>query len=287
MGKTSLARAALHHSETCSKFQARFFVSAEAATTAVELAALIGLHLGLDPGSNLIKPVVQYFAQQTSSCLLVLDNLETPWEPQQSRSAVEELISLLTDVDHLALIVGVPLVMFNSGLTTRQITMRGVERPSKVQWSRPFLLPLEPLPNDAALHPEALVQSLRKLFHHLLALYQVYNDSRLSSVLAQITANLANLDEVLQWGLQPQSLDLAETIESINSLNSFHRITRSSGTHLLDKIPIHLCGPRQRVLHNIECLKDFPGEIQTQKLLAEGISQFQYFQDPTLEGTPL
>ncbi|KAJ7155780.1 hypothetical protein C8R46DRAFT_1196518 [Mycena filopes] len=81
MGKTSLARAALHHGETCSKFQARFFVSAEAATTAIELAALIGLHLGLNPGSNLIRPVVRYFAQQTSPCLLVLDNLETPWEP--------------------------------------------------------------------------------------------------------------------------------------------------------------------------------------------------------------
>ncbi|KAJ7166867.1 P-loop containing nucleoside triphosphate hydrolase protein, partial [Mycena filopes] len=135
MGKTSLAQAALHHNETCSKFQARFFVSAEPATTAVELAALIGLHLGLDPGSNLIKPVVWYFDRQTSPCLLVLDNLETPWEPLQSRGAVEEFISLLADVRHLALI----------------ITMRGAQRPGKVQWTRPFLLPLEPLPDEAAL----------------------------------------------------------------------------------------------------------------------------------------
>ncbi|KAJ7183693.1 P-loop containing nucleoside triphosphate hydrolase protein, partial [Mycena filopes] len=135
MGKTSLARAVLHHSETCSQFQCRVFVSAEPATTAIELAALIGLHLGLEPGANPIKPVVQYFAGQTSPCLLVLDNLETPWEPVQSRSAVEEFISLLADVHHLALI----------------ITMRGAERPAKVQWTRPFLLPLKPLPNEAAL----------------------------------------------------------------------------------------------------------------------------------------
>ncbi|KAJ7174630.1 P-loop containing nucleoside triphosphate hydrolase protein, partial [Mycena filopes] len=135
MGKTSLARAALHHSNTCSKFQARFFVSAEAATTTVELAALIGLHLGLEPGPNLVKPVVQYFARQTSPCLLVLDNLETPWEPLHSRSEVEDLISLLADVPHLALIV----------------TMRGAKRPGKVRWTRPFLLPLEPLSDTAAL----------------------------------------------------------------------------------------------------------------------------------------
>ncbi|KAJ7180882.1 P-loop containing nucleoside triphosphate hydrolase protein, partial [Mycena filopes] len=135
MGKTSLARAALHHSDTCSKFQTRSFVSAEAATTAVELAALIGLHLNLEPGPNLIKPVVQYFARQTSPCLLVLDNLETPWEHVESRSAVEGFISLLADVNHLALI----------------ITMRGAERPGKVQWTHPFLKPLEPLPDAAAL----------------------------------------------------------------------------------------------------------------------------------------
>ncbi|KAJ7184704.1 hypothetical protein C8R46DRAFT_1300024 [Mycena filopes] len=132
--------------------------------------------------------------------------------------------------------------------------------------------------------PEALVQSRRKLFHKLFTLYQEYRDSRLSSVLAQITANLANLDEVLLWGLQPRSLDLAETIESTTSLNSFYGATRGGRTHLLNKIPIHLCGPRQRVLHIIECLRGFPGEFQSQKLLAEGISQFKDIQgDPMLE----
>ncbi|KAJ7166758.1 P-loop containing nucleoside triphosphate hydrolase protein, partial [Mycena filopes] len=135
MGKTSLAKAALHHSETCTKFQVRFFVSAEAATTAVELAALVGLHLGLEPGSNLINPVVQYFTQQTSPCLLVLDNLETPWEPLLARGEVEEFLSLLADVHHLVLM----------------ITMRGSERPHKGRWTQPFLPPLEPLSDEAAL----------------------------------------------------------------------------------------------------------------------------------------
>ncbi|KAF8170010.1 hypothetical protein K438DRAFT_1854643 [Mycena galopus ATCC 62051] len=123
MGKTSLARAVLHHPDTSSKFEHRFFVSAEAATTSVELAALIGLHVGLKPGQDLTKPVVQYFSRKMS-CLLILDNLETPIH---SRAGVEEFLSLLTGLEHLAL-----------------------RRPAKVAWTHPFLLPLQPLSNDAA-----------------------------------------------------------------------------------------------------------------------------------------
>ncbi|KAJ7181062.1 hypothetical protein C8R46DRAFT_941049 [Mycena filopes] len=418
MGKTSLAKAALHHSETCSKFQARFFVSAEAATTAVELAALIGLHLGQEPGPNPAKLVVQYFAQQTSPCILVLDNLETPWEPLQSRSAVEEFLSLLADVNQLALI----------------ITMRGAERPSKVQWTRPFLLPLEPLSDNAALQifeditddpdlphekhqllqfteniplaldlmahlvdyeglsnvlarwrtektsllsvgddrtsnmdasialslssprltsgsrellsllsilpdgpseveliqsnlpiddvlscksvlmatslaykdtkgrlrslvpirahvhhfsppSQALVLAFRKSFHALLAVYQKYNDSRLSSILPHITANLANMEEVLHWGLQPSSLDVAESIQSTLSLNSFYRVTRDSGTPLFHNIPIHLCDAQLKVVHIIECLRGSHSKINPHELVAQGICHLQHFHNPVLEST--
>ncbi|KAJ7131116.1 hypothetical protein C8R44DRAFT_850016 [Mycena epipterygia] len=108
IGKTSLARAALHHPQISAKYQHRFFVAADSATTSIELAALTGSHLGLKP--------------------------ETPWEPLESRGGVEEFLSLLTDIPHLALI----------------ITMRGAERPAKVRWTRPFLEPLKPLSYDAA-----------------------------------------------------------------------------------------------------------------------------------------
>ncbi|KAF8146798.1 hypothetical protein K438DRAFT_495454 [Mycena galopus ATCC 62051] len=104
MGKTSLARAALHHPDIVSKFEHRFFVSAEAATTSVELAALIGLYLGLNAGQDLTKAVVQYLAH-TPASLLILDNLETVWDPRQTRAGVERLLCLLSDLEHLALIV--------------------------------------------------------------------------------------------------------------------------------------------------------------------------------------
>ncbi|KAJ7309492.1 P-loop containing nucleoside triphosphate hydrolase protein, partial [Mycena albidolilacea] len=133
MGKTSLARAILHHPDTSAKFEDRFFVSAESASTSIELAALIGLHVGLNPGTDLTRPVVLYFSRGPS-CLLVLDNLETVWEPIQSRGGIEELLVLLIAVKHLALI----------------ITMRGAERPAKVNWTHPFLLPLQPLSPQAA-----------------------------------------------------------------------------------------------------------------------------------------
>ncbi|KAJ7840236.1 hypothetical protein B0H13DRAFT_1510447, partial [Mycena leptocephala] len=134
MGKTSLARAVIHHSEIAGRYeQQRFFVACDSAATQVELAALIGTHLGLKPGKDLTRPVIQHFSSSPHS-LLILDNLETLWEPTESQANIEEFLSLLTGVEHLALV----------------ITMRGAERPAKVAWTRPFLQPLKPLKQDAA-----------------------------------------------------------------------------------------------------------------------------------------
>ncbi|KAJ7849732.1 P-loop containing nucleoside triphosphate hydrolase protein, partial [Mycena leptocephala] len=133
MGKTSLARAALHHPDVVHKYEHRVFVAADSVTNERELATLIAVHLGLRPAKYIVQQVVQHFSKG-SPCLLVVDNLETVWEPLDSRGDVKEFLSLLTDIKHLALI----------------ITMRGAERPGKVCWTRPFLLPLQPLSDDAA-----------------------------------------------------------------------------------------------------------------------------------------
>ncbi|KAJ7909246.1 P-loop containing nucleoside triphosphate hydrolase protein [Mycena leptocephala] len=134
MGKTSLARAVLHHTKITERYnQHRFFVTCDSAATQVELAALIGAHVGLKPGKDLTHPVIEYFSGSSNS-LLILDNLETLWEPVESRGKIEEFLSLLTGVDHLALV----------------ITMRGTERPAKVAWTHPFLPALKPLEQDAA-----------------------------------------------------------------------------------------------------------------------------------------
>ncbi|KAJ7016354.1 P-loop containing nucleoside triphosphate hydrolase protein [Mycena alexandri] len=134
MGKTSLARIVVHHEEITTKYHGnRFFVTCDTASSKPELAGLIGAHLGLKPGKDLTRSVLQYFSSSPPA-LLILDNLETVWEPTKSRKEIEEFLSLLTDINSLALV----------------ITMRGAERPSRVQWTRPFLLPLLPLAQDAA-----------------------------------------------------------------------------------------------------------------------------------------
>ncbi|KAJ7302382.1 hypothetical protein DFH08DRAFT_619048, partial [Mycena albidolilacea] len=127
MGKTSLARAVLHQPDIITRYlQNRFFVACNSAMTGIDLANLIGSHLGLEPGKNLTQAVLQYFANNPPS-LLILDELETLWEPASSRANIEELLSQLTG-----------------------ITMRGAEHPAKVKWTRPFLKVLQPLDQEAA-----------------------------------------------------------------------------------------------------------------------------------------
>ncbi|KAJ6535375.1 hypothetical protein DFH09DRAFT_1404462 [Mycena vulgaris] len=133
MGKTSLARAVLHRPSIGAKYEHHLFVACDSAASSIEVAAQIGMHVGLKPGNDLTKAVVQYLSRKGPS-LLILDNLETSWEPMESRAGVEELLSLLADLPQIALM----------------ITMRGAERPAKVRWTRPFMHPLRPLSNDAA-----------------------------------------------------------------------------------------------------------------------------------------
>ncbi|KAJ7098233.1 P-loop containing nucleoside triphosphate hydrolase protein [Mycena epipterygia] len=133
MGKTTLAIAALHHPEIISKYDRRHFISCESALEKNQLVRIIGDHLGLEPSKQLLKAIIGHFSE-CGSVLLVLDNLETTWEPVEYRAEVEDLLSLLSELPQLGLL----------------ITMRGAERPSKVRWTRPFLPPLDPLPPAAS-----------------------------------------------------------------------------------------------------------------------------------------
>ncbi|KAJ7884449.1 P-loop containing nucleoside triphosphate hydrolase protein, partial [Mycena leptocephala] len=128
IGKTALALATLHHPTVEKKYGQCHFVSCESANSAVELISIVGTHLGLEPSRQLSRAIVQHFLDN-GPAILVLDNMETPWESLSTRAKVEEFLSLLTDVPHLALL----------------ITMRGAEHPGKVKWTRPFLPPLEPI----------------------------------------------------------------------------------------------------------------------------------------------
>jgi hypothetical protein len=91
-----------------SKYSEIYFVSCQSTPTCLELVSMIADHLGLEKQSNLLRTMINYFTHAPPA-LLVLDNFETPWEPNSSRSEVEEILSLLTDIPQLALMVGMKL----------------------------------------------------------------------------------------------------------------------------------------------------------------------------------
>ncbi|KAK6977219.1 ATPase-AAA-core domain-containing protein [Favolaschia claudopus] len=133
MGKSSLAKVILHEREVTAHYETQIFVSCDSTNNGIDIANIIGLQLGLKSGKDIGRLVAQ-FLENGPACLLILDNLETPWEPLESRNSVEDFLALLSDIKHLALM----------------ITMRGAERPNQVPWSRPFLQPLKPLSDEAA-----------------------------------------------------------------------------------------------------------------------------------------
>jgi hypothetical protein len=109
MGKTTLAMAALHHPAIMEKYSIMHFISCESATTCADFVTNIGLHLGLEPSSQVSRAIIRHL-EQCGPCLVVLDNFETPWEPLKSRAQVEEFLSLLTDIPSLSLLVSLNII---------------------------------------------------------------------------------------------------------------------------------------------------------------------------------
>ncbi|KAJ7662514.1 hypothetical protein B0H14DRAFT_3698892 [Mycena olivaceomarginata] len=137
IGKTSFAKAVMHHADLVARFPDRYFVSCESSQSAGELMAAVASALGLKFTGKLTAKLSQSIFKCLSSkksCLLVPDNFETLWEPREMRAKVEEFLTLLGDLRKVALLM----------------TMRGQERLLKIRWTRPFVQPLRPLPAAAA-----------------------------------------------------------------------------------------------------------------------------------------
>ncbi|KAF8179579.1 hypothetical protein K438DRAFT_1768940 [Mycena galopus ATCC 62051] len=160
IGKTSLALATSHTSEAAQLFGPhRYFIECDAAHDAKQLVAVIAAHLGLEGRGR--KHVIRHLAslattatteegktegevegksetegekqKEKTRVLVVLDALDSAWKPHETRSDVEDFLSLLADLQHVTVIV----------------TLRGGERPRQVKWTRPFLPTLHPLPAAA------------------------------------------------------------------------------------------------------------------------------------------
>ncbi|KAF9477238.1 TPR-like protein [Pholiota conissans] len=132
-GKTTLARTILHHPDIVKRFEGRYFLSCEGMSDAETLLLGLGSTLNLKVTPAAILSSMRRMLQ-TSTNLLCLDNFESPWEPFETRSRVEELLEIIADIPNLSLM----------------ITIRGEQRPSKISWSKPFLLPLSTLSLNGA-----------------------------------------------------------------------------------------------------------------------------------------
>ena len=103
IGKTELTKAIAQHDEVVGRFGAnRWFVALETATTAEALQDAILRALNQDPAGGLGAALASLAGQ---SGLLVLDNLETPWDgPPAQRLATEDVLAELAATPELVIL---------------------------------------------------------------------------------------------------------------------------------------------------------------------------------------
>lgn len=147
VGKSSLALAILHNRTIISSFERhRYFVRCDTARSAEDLLAAIAKELGLS-GPKVMEQVPKVLADISPRALLILDNceckassvvtksklstVETPWEPEDGRSEVEETLQRLSVIETLSLI----------------ITIRGQQCPRGTLWTKPLGLTPFDLPS--------------------------------------------------------------------------------------------------------------------------------------------
>lgn len=129
IGKSTLTLKALNDERVVERFgERRWFVRCETALSRAELAAAIARDARLPTDADIEELVMAALAQAPT--LLVLDNLETPWEPDTLE--VEEFLGVLARCCGAALVV----------------SLRGRERPHGVSWHDP--MKLDPLADDPA-----------------------------------------------------------------------------------------------------------------------------------------
>jgi Cdc6-like AAA superfamily ATPase len=104
IGKTTLATSILHHAEIISMYDDRYFIPCNSASTPGELISTVVFHVGLEASRKPVDILIHHFSNN-GPAILVLDNLETTWEPKENRREVEEFLALLCSVQQLALIV--------------------------------------------------------------------------------------------------------------------------------------------------------------------------------------
>ena len=112
IGKTELTKAIARHEAVAHRFaERRFFVPLETATSAAAMQDAITIAIGGDPAHGLAAALQSLHGRDT---LLLLDNLETPWEPRGQRAATEQVLAELAAISGIVVLAsfrGIAAVM--------------------------------------------------------------------------------------------------------------------------------------------------------------------------------
>jgi len=137
IGKTALATSVLHDDRVIAKYGygSRYFVDCQTVGTVDRFWAELAdaLRIPTDQrDQHLIDLVVRLLSERMT--ILCVDNFETVWDGAEMKLA-EQCLSTLSQINTLSVVV----------------TMRGIERPEGVRWTKPLLDPIQPLAPAPAL----------------------------------------------------------------------------------------------------------------------------------------
>jgi hypothetical protein len=143
-------------------------------------------------------------------------------------------------------------------------------------------------------HPprNELIKPLFKHFHELLKLHKDFSGTEMNSAtVGRISSNLANIQSLLQNGLQKDHPDLTDNVFSALYLNVFSRITGRGSIPLLSQlheILPHLCDHRLEVYFVTELFNTYISAPinNSATLVAQVLEHFAYFNDPDLKCRP-
>jgi tetratricopeptide (TPR) repeat protein len=246
-GKTTLASAVLSHDRVAKHFSdARYFVTCESASTPSALRIEIARALGILDGSNVSWSYIYAFLNAQES-ILCLDHFDSPWDQASDiKASIEDLLLRMAELHSVTLL----------------ITMRGIERPARVNWTEPMLAPLKTLDYHAA----------KMVWKHIANDYDGFAKKLLKAVdyvplavtllayLAQFTSPALLWDE---WNIKHTELvktgqhRLSNLNSSIQlSLNSSRMRSNSSAQNLLGILSVLPDGIHLKQLERFEKIFD-------------------------------
>jgi hypothetical protein len=136
-----------------------------------------------------------------------------------------------------------------------------------------------------------LIHQLLEYFKELLELYQEFDGIQRSASAAQILSNLGNIQNILQYGLQPNHIDLKGTVFCALHLNSFSRIMGRGTISFLTQLHHVLPDPCDHQLEAALITELFASShlspiSNSEALVAQALEHFVYFDDLILKCRP-